>query len=213
MDSTPLEHLPFPEPNDPGNGALDLQILAEAIDAKATIQLAELRTVVNKPIRVTTLTATGGTPVSANSQSDVFIMGAPNWSSLYDSSTSFSLRSESMDGVGTTPGIYRVGCFLITNPTGAVNNGTARHIRIEATVPTSDFTTFPTLTKLQVAYSQCFEASLGSTVQQCELEFATPQPTATDVQITFNHGNTSSTVALLTGSITYMYRVGDVEGI
>ena len=211
MELTPNERFPYPDGNDPGNGALDLQILAEAIDAKVVTMLANFKSAINKLMRVTVALGTGPNAVTANAFSDIFTIGAGQWSKIYDSTGQATLDPASMNGFGTTPGIFRMGCCLATNPTGTVNGGTFRELRLSATVPLNDPSVFPLTTTIKRSLSKVYEASAGNTLQCCELEFATAFPRSTTLNMEFQHGNTGSNVTTLAGTLMYVYRIGDIE--
>jgi len=216
MELTPNERFPYPDGNDPGNGALDLQALAESIDAKAQIQLTNFRTKLNKKMRVARLIGTGPNSIGANAFGDVFTMGAGQWSILIDTTGTFLLDASSLNGFGPEPGIFRVGCHLSSNPVGVVTANTYRELRISATVPTNDPSLFPANTTIKRSLSKVFEASTGFVSQTCELEFATLFPAqganvVTTVNVEFQHGNTGSNVQLLASTLLYTYRVCDIE--
>src|SRR6476660_8368670 len=102
MELTPNLRLPYPDDNDPGDGALDLQVFAEATDAAITAQLVALRANINKPCRVAMLnTPTAG--FAANVTTDVFAAGT--WTIIYDSSslTTTTLDPFTQRGMGEEP--------------------------------------------------------------------------------------------------------------
>lgn len=213
MDLTPHERFPFPEANDPGNGALDLQILAEAIDAKCVTMLADLRRIVNRPMRLVTLNGNGPNTIIANAFFDMFTAGAGQWVSQIDTTGVLSFDVTQMSGMGTTPGVYRLGVIALTNPAVVVTANSIRTIRLTATIPVSDPSVFPapSTTAIKRSQTNVYECGVGVTDMQCELEFATafPQTTVLDAEIT--HANVGSNLVLLTGSVMYLYRVGDVD--
>jgi len=219
MDATDSQSLPFPEGFDPGDGALDLQVLAEAIDANATLKLAEFRRIANKPVRVSRLTGTGS-GIPAGIKTDIFSTGAGNWVSQYNS-PGMTVQNNALlnDQIGLTPGLYHFGAFLITNPTGAVNVNSQRLLTLEALIP-NDPTSFPGTTIIKEARTEVFETNTGSTMMTAELEVFTPYPSSvsgdpfagTDFNAYLTHANAGSTVTLLTGSLMWLYRAADMEG-
>lgn len=111
MRLTDTELLPFPDCTDPGDGALDLQVLAEAIDAKLVASFANFRKVVNVPCALWTLSvnATG------------FVNGDPspiNFDQLVFQSPQLAVTGPSTGVLIYTPGYYFVGMFLNASPSG-----------------------------------------------------------------------------------------------
>lgn len=219
MEVTPNEFLPYPTNNDPGNGALDLQVLAEAIDAATQGKLAHFRQIINRPARVRQLSANTGNMIP-NINNDISIIGGAFWLPATYNSTGPVLGSNpySSLGLGTTPGIYRAGACVISNPIGAVTAGSSRILEIDAIIP-SDPSNFPVSTVTRKAFSITFETSTGSQYQTTELEFLTNFPgnnsstfAGTQIAAFFNHQNAASNMQLLAGSTMWIYRVGDVEG-
>jgi hypothetical protein len=220
MELTPNLRLPYPDDNDPGDGALDLQILAEAVDAAATLQLAALRAAINKPCRIAQLSVnTAG--IAANVETSIFSAGF-TWTILYDSSSiaiSAAVNPFTQRGMGEEPGIYHLGSYLSTQPTGAITANSFRQLAIKATIP-SDRTVFPATTTLIEGLSGGYETSSGSHQLNAELEVYTPFPSVgvataagTIFDATFFHQNTGSTVQINAGSLAWIWRAADVEAI
>ena len=217
MELTPNLRLPYPGDNDPGDGALDLQVLAEAVDAAATAQIAALRATINKPCRVAQLTApTTGIP--ANSSTDIFNTGG-TWTIIYDSTGTAFTNPFDQRGMGFNPGIYHFGVNLIHQTTGAVTANSIRQIMLSATIP-SDRTVFPATTTLLTSYSSNYDPSSGAMTTSAEMEIYTPFPSVrtavfagTIFGAVFFHQNVASTVQLLANSYAYIFRAADVEEI
>jgi len=218
MELTPNLRLPYPDDNDPGDGALDLQVFAEATDAAITAQLVALRANINKPCRVAMLnTPTAG--FAANVTTDVFAAGT--WTIIYDSSslTTTTLDPFTQRGMGEEPGIYHLGAYIVTQPTGAITANSLRRLTVSAAIP-SDRTVFPATTKTLSGISSGYET--GSSVHPlvADLEIYTPFPSVgvstsagTIFQVTYMHQNTGSTVQILNGSLAWIWRAADVEAI
>ncbi len=215
MEATPNEMIPFPDPNDPGNGALDLQLLAERVDLLAQAQQAELKRIINKPGRVLRLSANTAGIASGVTQ-DLMALGA--WLPVFDSSlpTSLTTYGFSNAGLGTTPGIYRIGAYLNVSITGALTANSLRQTGIYAAVP-SDATVFPATVSTKAAYSINYDPT-GNLGQYTELEVYTPFPShplsvfgGTRYSLLFNHLNAASTVVVNAGSYAWIYRVADVR--
>lgn len=217
MESTNNEMIPYPEDNDTGNGALDLQLLAERVDALAGAQQVELRRIINKPGRVIRLTNNFAT--TAGIVNDVFAAGI--WADVFSSAYPSPIVTPGFGGftnggLGSTPGIYRVGMYLNVSITGALTANSLRQLTITAAVP-SDATIFPGTISTKLARTVNFDpqGALGLTA---ELEVYTPYPSnpvssfgGTVFTATFLHANAASTVQVNAGSIGWIYRVADVE--
>lgn len=217
METTDPELIPYPEPNDPGNGALDLQLIAERVDALATAQIAEFRRIINKPMRVYRL-GSNSPNLAANQSINCFTFSG--WAPLYDS-TGVSVGSSgfSQDGLGTTPGLYHLGATIFSAVLGGVDTNTLRQIELRATIP-SDATQFPASVTIKNAYSTGYEPNSGTYALSAELEVFTPVPSVgpgthlfagTIFNLFFLHRNTSSDIQVQAGSLAYIYRAGDIE--
>jgi hypothetical protein len=218
VELTPNLRLPYPDDNDPGDGALDLQVFAEAVDAAATQQIAALRSTINKPCRVAQLTvATAG--IAANQNTDIFNAGG-TWTNIYDSTGVVTTNPFDQRGLGTAPGIYHLGVGLVYQVTGATTANSVRQIQLTAAIP-SDRTVFPSTVSNLTAYSSNYDPSAGAMAATVELEVYTPFPSVSSTSTSagtvfsalFLHQNVASTVQIITGSYAYIYRAADVEAI
>jgi len=219
MDITPGESLPFPEGFDPGNGALDLQVIAEAIDANITAKLGQFKTVINKAVRVARSTA-AGTAFGPNLRTNI-LGGLTPFSTVYSSPGSplGALASLDATGLGSAPGIFRAGAFVVTAPIGATTAGSFRLLEIQALIPNTP-TRFPTQFVTKIADSEVYETNTGAEWQMAELEIMTPFPDAPNGQLGFvgtqftaymTHRNFASNLQVLAGSVVWLYRAADVE--
>lgn len=219
MELTPNLRLPYPGDFDPGDGALDLQVFAEAVDAAVTDQILALATAINKPCRIAQL-AVNTAGIAANQASSIF--SGNTWTILYDSSDiafSPTVTPFTQQGMGEEPGIYHLGAYIASQPTGAATANTVRQLEVRATVP-SDRTVFPARTKLARALSTGYETTVGFHPLVAELEVYTPFPSVgvavfagTIFDAMFFHQNTGSTVQLNAGSLAWIWRAADVEAI
>jgi hypothetical protein len=213
VDVTDSQFLPFPTDNDPAAGALDLQILAEAIDAKLVTAFANYRATLNKKIKYSTMLVNGSS-IAANTLTTVYPTFS-TWSVLYDSTGGTAAANPfDMTGfIGMSGGVYRAGMFLKTNPSGAVNANTRRFLQIEATIA-QDSSPLPTVT-VEGYFNEVVEANAGGTFQVLECEFFVPFVTSSafssKVVASYFHTNTSSTVTYIAGSYAWLYRVADLE--
>lgn len=217
MDLTLNEGLPFPGGYDPGDGALDLQVLAEAIDSNVALKMTHFRSIINRPCRISRLNATTGS-MTAGANFNIYSVGSPNWVSLYNSTPSMLPGANPFQsvGLGSNAGIFHVGAFVQTNPIGAVTVNSERTLSIEAIIP-GDNTDYPVTTISKYSRSRTFETNAGSQFQMCELQFFTPYPevgtgaSGTTITAQFFHANVASSVALFPGSLLWIYRAGDVD--
>jgi hypothetical protein len=213
MEVTDSQFLPYPTDNDPGDGALDLQVLAEAIDAKLVTAFASYRAALNRKVKYTFMAA-NGSAISANVLTTVY----PNfstWTTLYDSTggTDTANPFDLTGFIGMTGGVYRAGMFLRTQPTGAVNANTRRFLQIEVRVA-QDASPLPTTT-IEGYFNEVTESSTGATFQvlECEffLTFVTSSSFSSLITASYFHTHTSSTVTYLANSYAWLYRVSDLE--
>lgn len=197
---TSSQLLPYPEGEDFANGALDLQVLAEAINAKLTAQFADYASVLNRRVQILRLN-TPQTGLVANTNTLI------NFDQVLYDSDGFPSPSLSF-GPSNDPGVFMVGAYLFTNPTGTVNSGTVRRIIVSANVylgpnPT-DFRNF--------SFNQeNFESVSGSEHQVAMGMVRAENPVFSIASIFFNHGNTGSTIVVGAGSLAWLYRVADLE--
>lgn len=219
MNLTPNLRLPYPNNDDPGDGALDLQILAEAADAAMAAQIIAFRKTINKPCRVATL-STNTSGMTAGQEGSIF--QGQTWTILYDSSTiAFPPTINPFDqrGMGEAPGVYHIGAYLSSQPTGAATVNSVRQLEIRATVP-GDRTIFPATTTLMRGISTGFETGVGVHPLTSELEVYTPFPTVgvdtnagTKFDAIFFHQNVASTVQINAGAVVWIWRAADVDVI
>ena len=201
MKLTDSQLLPYPEINDPGDGALDLQVLAEAIDAKLVGEFANFRSVLNdRQIEIVTLSADFG-PISSGGTGTLVSFDTVTYTSDGGSSTIFFNPAE------TAGGIYAMGCYLISNPTGAVTANSYRKAMLQAVLYNGpSLNTFTT----QTWASEVYETTTGGEHQNVMAVFYAPFPALSNVGAVFQHGNTGSTVNVKAGSYMWLQRLGEI---
>jgi hypothetical protein len=214
MDSTDSQHLPFPENFDPGDGALDLQVLAEAIDAKLSAQFVAMRGAINKKLKVSTLAA--NTSAFADSTLIQLYPTSSTWTTVYDS-TGGSDTANPYDLSGFTGGgVYRVGFYCRSQPSGTVDVNTERDasLNVQVALDASTPSTFQT----QILPATSYDTNNGVVVQVVDSEIFLPFPGqfpfvtgGSNIRPYFFHLNTSSGVSILTGSLAWVERVGDLD--
>jgi hypothetical protein len=198
---TDSQFLPYPEINDPGDGALDLQVLAEAIDAKLTQEFANFRSVLNnRQLEVVTLASdfgpisSGGTGITIGFDTVVFTSDGGGPTILFNPAI-------------TTGGIYAAGCYVISNPTGAVTANSYRKAMLQISLYNGpSVATFSN----QTWSSEVYETTTGGEHQHVMAVFYAPFPAFSSVSVAFQHGNTGSTINVKTGSIMWLQRLGEV---
>jgi hypothetical protein len=214
MEITDSQFLPYPDGVDPGDGALDLQYLAQAIDAKLVTAFANYGGVVNSKLKVSVL-ATNSTAISGNAGLIVYPIFT-TWTTLYDSTGGLEPANpfdlSGFDGGG----VYRIGWSIQSQPTGAVDVLSERSMALTINVAL-DASSPPAFTTEFIA-DTAYEVNLGATSQLVDSEFWLPFPGqfpfvagGSYVRPSFFHQNTSSTVQILAGSLAWIYRVGDLE--
>jgi hypothetical protein len=201
MESTDTQILPYPEQDDPADDALDLQVLAEAIDAKLVASFADFRAILNNEVFIATLTANqtgfGATPTEI-----VFD------STLYDST---------VDGVDfpespffSTTGYYRIGTYVISVPAGAVNVNTERltylEFRQQLALP-------PGSVVIEQWVTTNWESNTSGEHQVAEglIRVDSVENPGSFLHVLFLSGNTSSTTTVFAGSMLWFYKVSELE--
>lgn len=122
MNLTDSQALPFPDCDDPGDGALQLQLLAEAIDAKLVDQFARFRSIVNRPAFVAGLNAPQpGYPTGISS--------IPWEREVYNSAITSGIVGSSGITFFQT-GYWMVGAYLHSNPSGGVTANSLVYARL-----------------------------------------------------------------------------------
>ena len=131
MDETNSQDLPYPEINDPAARALQLQILAEAIDAKLVAQFAAVRTVLNPVAALVNLSVTQTGIPSGETPNTVFFDQILYQSGAWGLTPTYLFFPET--------GYYRIGAYTVTTASGAFTlNG-----RLEMTLNYSYIQAFP----------------------------------------------------------------------
>lgn len=201
MRLTDSQLLPFPEANDPGDGALDLQVLAEAINAKLVAEFANFRSVLNdRQLEVVTLTSDFG-PITSGGTGTAISFDTVVFTSDGGGTTIF------FDPTVTAGGIYAMGCFIISNPTGAITANSYRKTLLTATLYNGpSLNTFTT----QTWASEVYETSSAGEYQNLMAVFYAPFPALSSVNALFQHGNTASTVNVKANSFMWLQRLGEI---
>lgn len=202
MELTDTQDFPYPGPLDPGDGALDLQVFAEAVDAKLTTAFADFRAVLNTKVKVVGLLA--NVPGFVNAvEAEI-----PFDNILYDN-TAFASGTPFFDEVG----YYRIGAFVQSNPSGAVTANTSRLSRLQfrqqLTIPFGSVV-------FEDWFTQTYESNTGSEYQVMEGLVRVPNVDSPGSFIrvlftSFNSGSNTTVIGGAGGSLIWFYKVSDLE--
>lgn len=200
MEVTDSQLLPYPEGTDPGDGALDLQVLAEAIDAKLVAAFANFRSVVNAPVFMTRLSANQTGIVSGVTTTIQFDQIVYDTTGTSDPATPPFSRT----------GYYRVGSYVSSNPSGGITaNSSVRTFivyRRQLITPFLGFTEefFDTTT---------YQSSTGGEEQSAEglIRVDALDSPGSSIRCDILHANAASTLNVIAGSRMWFYWVSDLE--
>lgn len=211
MDQTSSQHLPYPEANDPADWALQLQVLAESIDAKLVAEFAGFRTAINRPVLVANLSA-NQTGIAASVTSDIFfdqiLFKSGSW--LLDPSYAFPQET----------GYYRMGAYVVANPSAGITANSSVYTSLTyAYVPSYPFYSYST----EEFISRNWQSSTGGEHMVVEtlvrVDVVNPAPSTfrpTDysgARVTITHSNVASSLNVIAGSKMWAYKVSELEGI
>lgn len=204
MDVTDTQLLPYPEQNDPADDALDLQILAEAIDAKLVSQFANFRSILNTEVFISTLAVdeTGFTSTPAEVTFDT---------TLYNSTTNSSNSFFPEGPFFATTGYYRVGTYIVSAPAGAVNANTSRFVYLEYR---QQLALPPGTVNLDQWVTLNWEPNTGNRENQVAeglVRVDNVDSPGSFLHTLFASGNTSSTTTVFAGSMLWFYKVSELE--
>lgn len=200
MKLTDSQLLPYPDANDPGDAALQLQVLAEAIDAKVSAELTGYRSVLNERQVDVMLTSVDNSAIGNNVKVNVTYN-----TSLYSSSIAPTFPAFVPSA---TPGVYVMGAYQISNPTGAITANSFRDLFIQVQLYQGPvLNTFIT----EIYESRVYETNTGGEHQTLTCVVNVPDPTHSIISVQFQHANAASTAAVKAGSIFWIYQIGTVD--
>jgi hypothetical protein len=211
MEQTTSQHLPYPTENDPANAALQLQVLAEAIDAKLVAQFALARQAFNVPAIMVNLSA-NQTGISNGTTTDILfdqiLFEYP--SGAWSLTPQFPFFPET--------GYYRIGLFVNSVPSGGVTANSACTITLRYPYVQQIPYTLYTIESYQ---DRCYQSNTSGEYQlieamvRCDVVNTTPAyPSAQDysgITATINHANVASTVNVLAGSKMWAWKTSELE--
>lgn len=204
MELTDTQQFPYPGPFDPGDGALDLEVFAEAVDAKLTTAFANFRTVLNTKVKVVGLAA------SATGFVNGVETEIPFDTVLYDS-TGFAGTTAFFDQVG----YYRIGAFVLSNPSAGVTVNSLRLARLQfrqqLAIPFGAVV-------FEDWFTQNYESNTGSEFQVLEGLVRVPNvdTPGSFIRVLFTSFNAASTTTItggIGGSLIWFYKVSNLEVI
>lgn len=207
MKATDSQFFPYPENTDPGDAALELQVLAESVDAKLVSEFTDFRSVINRKVTVWRAAADLQT-IPANSvqtfsplSSDLVyssvsdpLVAIPDWSS--------SVFSDA------DPGYFRVGLQLATQTVGAVTANSIRKLTLSIFL--SNTATFQ-IDSTEVVTVEGYDNGLGLQYQFCEILTAVTNTQYSKVTSDFFHTNVASDVNIKATTVFWVYRVCDLD--
>lgn len=207
VDITNTQSLPYPDCNDPGDGALDLQVLAEAIDAKLVDAFANFRAIVNRPAFIVGLLA-NQTGFASGSTADIV------WDNVIWDSTTIGV------GVGsgitfTDPGYWMLGCWISSVPSGGVTANSKLLIRMsyrgDLYIPVGGVHTESTAAANFQSNTGGEDIVVTQLVRQEYDGVALPGTGGGSVTINLSHGNVASTLTVNSTSLVWGFKVCNLE--
>lgn len=204
MKTTPFEGFPYPEDNDYGDGALDLQVLAEAIDAKMAAMLAALSYMGRRETCVVTNSADSGA-IGAGSGSFATFDTV-----LYNNGFAMIGPNNAIP-VPIVPGSYLGGLSINCQLVGAVTAHSQRQLLLVNNIPTG-----PTHADLfPVTYADtCYDSGVaGGDFLTCQGTFdfqAIPTNPYGSWLYNFRHENLASNMVVKAGAIAWFTRISDL---
>jgi hypothetical protein len=205
MDITNTQSLPYPDCNDPGDGALDLQVLAEAIDAKLVAAFANFRAIVNRPAFIVGLSA-NQTGFASGSTADII------WDTTIWDSTPTGIGGLGSGVSFFQPGYWMIGCWISSVPSGGVTANSKLLIRMtyqgDLLVPVGAVHT-------ESVAAANFQSNTGGedvVVTQLVRQEADNFPGSSGiVTISLSHANVASTLSVNSTSMVWGFKVCDLE--
>jgi len=205
METTANQNLPYPECVDPGAGALDLQVLAEAIDAKLVTAFENFRAVVNRPAFIVGLSA-NQTGFASGSTADIV------WDTKIWDSTTIGV------GAGVTfgdPGYWMIGCWISSVPSGGVTANSKLLIRLsyrgDLYVPVGAVHTESTAAANFQSNTGGEDVVVTQLVRQEYDGVTSPGSGGGAVIVNLSHANVASTLTVNSTSLVWGFKVCNLE--
>lgn len=203
MKSTFNQGFSYPEPNDFGNGALDLQLLAEQFDAKMFAIQQGMFTELKPPSIIrTSSTLFSSIPINVNYEI----------TSIFDTTTYIN---GFVDGTGfmTPPGAgsYMYGVNAVVQCSGTITANTFRSLTLNVAIPTgaslsSDYTKVTTDTANESGVSGGMALNVVSVMDIPSI----PTNPPSQIRVFFRHANTGSTMNIAAGAILWCTKISNL---
>jgi hypothetical protein len=197
---TDTQDLPYPERDDFGNGALQLQALAEAVNAKLVTSNAAYDVLLSPEMVVASASADiTGLPVTT--------VNTLLFSPLYQPDpNTFAITPFFF--LGMRPGTYQAGCYIRSIPGGAVTNNTYRTVQMDLVdylIPGSGSSRYT-----EEWFNEIWETNTGFEYQTLHIAFSVHSPDQAILNLSFFHGNSGSALTVKADSYFWVARVGDL---
>lgn len=201
MDFTASQLLPYPEPDDYANGALQLQMLAQAIDAKLVAINAGFDGVAARPVAIRKNTSTQSVPAN---QGVAINVGTTVFAS-YDT----GISNSRIRFTAWPAGIYICGGYVNTNPSGVVNANSGKLVYLQF----EDRRIQPG--PLNDTYAESWghsgsQTNTGGDHMTFTETFEVHGPAGANVRMDLLHSNTSSNLTVLNATLWVVY-VGELS--
>lgn len=199
MKTTFSQSLPYPEGEDYALGSLDLQVLAEAVNAKLVADHARYDSILATPLLIGSLSAPQNI---GNNGQNVIIFDTV----VYDTQQNGAIGPY-FSMAAWPNGIYQAGVYCPSNPTGAVTVGSTRKLFIVI----NDFrgpSSSDRYTEEWVV--ETLESNSAGEHQVIHASFEIHSPERATVQAQFQEFNTGSSVNILAGAYWWLARIGDL---
>lgn len=206
METTDTQRLPFPECVDPGVGALDLQVLAEAIDAKLVTAFANFRAVVNRPAFIVGLSANQTGFASGSPGQDI------TWSTtIWNSTVALGI------GAGVLfyePGYWMLGTWVSASPSGGTTANSRYSVRLTyqgALLTPIGGESDELVGTINYQSSTGGEDQVVTHLVRQEFNDTTSFSGGGHVSVNIYHENVASTLTVTSTSIVWGFKVSDLE--
>lgn len=208
MEQTSSQHLPYPDENDPAAWALQLQVLAEAIDAKLVDDFAAFRNVINTPALVVNL-STNQTGI-ATTGDDIFFDQILYMNGAWTLTPTYLVFPET--------GYYRIGTYIVSNPSAGVTANSSVIVTLRYVyVPSYPFYS----RTVEDFETRNWQSSTGGEHMVAEglirVDTVNPYPSSSSpsdysmARVRIGHANVASTLNVIAGSKMWGYKVSELE--
>jgi len=199
MELTPSQGLPFPSDEDFGNGALDLQFLAQTVDTKLFAKETALRSILYPPVKIL---GAAGTPNLSNGVQNLVTFSRIIQNRGFNPGTDMTLLQS---------GTYMMGVFIEAQCVGTVSANTVRGVSLSINLPIipdpiSGFVT-------QTATNSIVEPGTGNSLLTTQLIFdyqAVAGISPGTPVVNYFHTNTGSLMSVLNTSYIWLIKISEL---